>query len=246
MLSPETGLPLYRQLADRLRERVASGEFTPGARIPSEPELARRFGIARPTVRQATELLVREGLLERRRGAGTFVLDRPAAVDLLSLDGTLQAFAQAGGEVAFRVEGPIAPAPVDGLACAAVDASRPALALQRRGAIDETLVARETLWLTGHPLMPLAGTELADDASLSGEIAERLGIRPRAARQWVRAALVDEQLAPYEEQGAPLPALVIEREVDLDADDASVVSRLVCRADHIVLHPPDGGPSHVR
>ena len=58
-LNPASPLPLYRQLADVLLARIREGEYPSGIRIPSEPELARTFRIGRPTVRQATDLLVR-------------------------------------------------------------------------------------------------------------------------------------------------------------------------------------------
>ena len=62
--------------------RIRAGEYTLGSRIPSEPELARTFGIGRPTVRQATDQLIQKRRLERRRGSGTFVTEPPAEVDL--------------------------------------------------------------------------------------------------------------------------------------------------------------------
>ncbi|MFL6539073.1 MAG: GntR family transcriptional regulator, partial [Chthoniobacterales bacterium] len=49
------------------------------------PELSRQHGIGRPTVRQATELLVKRGLIERRRGSGTYVRKAEQRVDLFSL-----------------------------------------------------------------------------------------------------------------------------------------------------------------
>ena len=64
VLNPESPLPLYHQLADLLLQRIRAGEYPPGSRIPSEPELVRSFGIGRPTVRQATDLLVRRHCLE--------------------------------------------------------------------------------------------------------------------------------------------------------------------------------------
>src|SRR5438046_1919076 len=84
MLNPGSPLPLYQQLAELLSREIASGSLEPGARLPSELELARRHDIGRPTVRQATELLVQRGLAERRRGSGTFVRQAPRRVDLFS------------------------------------------------------------------------------------------------------------------------------------------------------------------
>ena len=79
LLNLNSPIPLYRQLALRLREDIDSGDIAVRQKIPSENELAREYGIGRPTVRQATDLLVREGILQRRRGAGTFVLHQPDA-----------------------------------------------------------------------------------------------------------------------------------------------------------------------
>ena len=73
MLNPKSPVPLYHQLADILLERIRSGIYTTGQMIPSETGLAQQYGIGRPTVRQAMETLVQKGVIQRRRGAGTFV-----------------------------------------------------------------------------------------------------------------------------------------------------------------------------
>jgi GntR family transcriptional regulator len=67
------GLPLYRQIEADLRERIRSGSLPPGARVAPEPELMAEHGVSRATVRQALAGLVAEGLLEIRRGLGTYV-----------------------------------------------------------------------------------------------------------------------------------------------------------------------------
>lgn len=63
----------YAQLAQELRRSVKDGEYAPGACVASEHELARRHKLSRVTVRRATEMLVTEGLLERRPGKGLYV-----------------------------------------------------------------------------------------------------------------------------------------------------------------------------
>lgn len=81
--------PLYMQIADRLREDIAAlGE---GARIPSEPQLARDWGVSRFTVAKAVEQLVDEGLITRRQGSGSFV----AAAPLRRQPGYLLSFTEA-------------------------------------------------------------------------------------------------------------------------------------------------------
>lgn len=70
-----TGLR-YQQLSGALRASIANRDFAPGAAIPPERTLAERYEVSRVTVRRAVDELVNEGLLVRRHGAGTFVVDR--------------------------------------------------------------------------------------------------------------------------------------------------------------------------
>ncbi len=70
----EPGLALYAQIADRLRQEVLS-RYSAGDGLPSENDLAQRFGVNRHTLRRAVDELVEVGMLERRHGLGVFVLD---------------------------------------------------------------------------------------------------------------------------------------------------------------------------
>ena len=67
---------LYRQIADQLRALIAKGEFATGDRLPAERDLARQFGVSRPSVREALIALEVEGWVEVRTGSGVYVLDR--------------------------------------------------------------------------------------------------------------------------------------------------------------------------
>ena len=96
MLNTYSPIPLYHQLARIICDKIKSEEYHAGSQLPSEHQLAQQYGIGRPTVRQATEQLVRKGLLERRRGAGTFVIKKMEEVDLFSLAGTSSAFKKKG------------------------------------------------------------------------------------------------------------------------------------------------------
>jgi len=72
-LDPFSETPLHLQFEARLRERIASGEWKPGERIPSERDLMQFSGISRATVRQALASLVHQNVLEKVHGSGTFV-----------------------------------------------------------------------------------------------------------------------------------------------------------------------------
>lgn len=68
----------YRQVADLLRGGIESGEYAPGSSLPSEPDLASRFGVSRVTINRAVQLLRGEGLVKVLRGRGTVVRAIPA------------------------------------------------------------------------------------------------------------------------------------------------------------------------
>ena len=68
----------YLEIYRSLKKSIAGREFAPECRMPGEPELCRRFGTARNTVRQALALLQSEGLIEKRKCKGTFITKRAA------------------------------------------------------------------------------------------------------------------------------------------------------------------------
>ncbi|MFI9721683.1 GntR family transcriptional regulator [Streptomyces sp. NPDC052396] len=69
---------LYQQVATEIRNAIAAGEFPPGAPLPSEAQLIERYGVSRPTVRNAISALRSEGLIEVIHGKGSFVRALPA------------------------------------------------------------------------------------------------------------------------------------------------------------------------
>ena len=69
--------PKYLQVADILRKEIAEGKFRDGQTLMTEEELRVRFNVSRQTVRQAIALLEDDGLVDRRRGSGTYVRHGP-------------------------------------------------------------------------------------------------------------------------------------------------------------------------
>ena len=70
---------LYRQVADTVTASIKSGDYKPGARLPSERDLAASFKVSRPTIREAMIALEMRGLVEARHGSGIYVTDHPPA-----------------------------------------------------------------------------------------------------------------------------------------------------------------------
>ena len=70
---------LYQQVADQIARLIEAGRFSVGTRLPPERDLATRFGVSRPTVREALVALEIAGLIEVRVSSGAYVCPRKSA-----------------------------------------------------------------------------------------------------------------------------------------------------------------------
>ncbi|MFN8088891.1 MAG: GntR family transcriptional regulator [Mycobacterium sp.] len=87
VLDRSSPVPLYYQLAEAIEAAIRDGELAPGDRFENELALAKRLALSRPTTRRAIQELVDKGLLVRKRGVGTQVVQNPVhrRVELTSL-----------------------------------------------------------------------------------------------------------------------------------------------------------------
>jgi DNA-binding GntR family transcriptional regulator len=102
-LTKTDGTPLYVQIRKSLRDDITNHALTPGQKIPSEDELATRFGVSRMTVRQGIADLIDEGLLYRRHGIGTFVAQPHFVRDHSRLTSFVETASEEGLDLAIRV-----------------------------------------------------------------------------------------------------------------------------------------------
>lgn len=79
--------PMYRQIADALREKINAGELKPGDALPTESSLQEAFGVSRVTVRQALKLLTEEQIIESIQGSGSYVKEERVNYDIYQLTG---------------------------------------------------------------------------------------------------------------------------------------------------------------
>lgn len=202
-------LPAYVQLRDRLAARIGRGEWKPDEALPSENVLAGETGLSVGTVRKAMQLLVDEGLLERRRGSGTYLrtpsfnasLFRFFAVRVPGGEGTIPT-----SRILSRQIKP-APEPVITLF-----GDRQALHLERlRGGPDQVLMAEE-IWLRRHHFPGLEALPESEMGPLLYPLfLDRYGVFIARAVDEVSFSTADALIAERLglEQGAPIA--VIER-----------------------------------
>ena len=233
MLNPGSPLPLYQQLAEQLSRDISSGSLAPGARLPSEPELARRHRIGRPTVRQATELLVQRGLIERRRGSGTFVRSAPRRVDLFSLGGTLSSFREGGLDLTTKLLGKVTERRVT----ADVEnpfSERRALLLTRLGSVAKKPVLLERLYFDPDLFVGLDQLQLAG-ASLSRVVEERYYLKPTHAEQSFRVEIPAADVRQALGTSARTALLLVKRALFFPRAPRAIFGELYCRTDELVF-----------
>jgi GntR family transcriptional regulator len=239
MLNTNSPLPLYRQIADIISEKMHTGEYSPGNRIPSEHDMAKLYGVGRPTVRQATDVLIRKGLLRRKRGAGTFVRNRHREVDLFSLAGTLSSFKKKGISITSEIVSPIRQMRVDG------NTENPffdtdAYFFSRISRVEDEPVLMENIYLHAGLFRGIERFDLAG-RSLSRIISDYFYLTPTGGRQNFRIDYPDSARATMLDVPGETPILAVSRFIDFPNIKNGVYSDLFCRTDRFVFSQTLGG-----
>jgi GntR family transcriptional regulator len=242
MLNTQSPIPLYRQLADILMAGIRCGDYPPGARIPSEPQLAKEFGIGRPTVRQAIGVLVRKRLLLRRRGSGTYVREPEREIDLFSLAGTSSAFHKKGIAVDVQLLQKTKRVKV-GEGTENPFAGGAAFFLSRLTRVKGAPVLLEEIYL--HPLL-FTGIEQIDLAgrSLSQVVETGFYMRPVGGRQTFRIGGLEAKNAALMDLNPDTPVLEVHRFLNFKQANNAVFSILYCNTETFVFSQQIGGASH--
>jgi GntR family transcriptional regulator len=242
MLNSASPLPLYHQLADVLTEKMRTGEYAPGCKIPSEHRLAALYGIGRPTARQATDLLVRKGLLIRKRGAGTFVAKPRKEVDVLSLAGTISSFEKQGDDFTTDIICPVRLLDVQVPGPNPYYKSR-AYYFRRLTTVEDQPVLLEDIYLNPALFPNLEQMNLAG-RSLSRMARDKYYLIPAGGKQDFRISY------PGEEQSATMgitmetPLLTVHRYIHFPQAENGIYAELYCRTDRFVFSQMLGGSAY--
>lgn len=242
-------IPFYFQLAEQLEEEIVSGRWHPGSQIPAEPDLGAHFGLSRTTVRQALARLEQRGLVERRKGQGTFIRQgRPGLWLLQSSEGffhdEVDRLSRTVASTILRAECE----PLPHWACAALELpeNEKGATLERLRSVDG-LVA---MVVVNHLPARVADAALALDnpnESLYRRLRARAGIVPHGGRRTLEAVAVEEGIAELLELHPGAPVAFIES-VAWDADLRPFdCYRAWLRTDRtkIDIHSPSGEDSEV-
>ena len=198
-------------------------------KIPSETELAKKYIIGRPTVRQATDLLVREGVLLRKRGSGTFVQPAVKQIDLFSLAGTSAAFDQSQQSVEMVLLKPVLLL-ADHEFSPPVFNERAAYHLQRLSSVDNKPVLLEDIYLDADVFHNIDQHVLAG-SSLAQVVREVYFLEASAADQTFNIIYPDKAIAATLKSSARSPLLHVSRTLHFGDHQAAIYCDIYCRTD---------------
>jgi DNA-binding GntR family transcriptional regulator len=220
---------LRHSLAQELRARISTGEWRPGDRIPSEPELARVRTVSRSSMRAAIAMLEEEGFVHRRRGSGTYVTHRPTLPNDLGRNFGVSSLIASSGSRPGTVDqsSGVVPAPTAVAAALGVPEGEPVSALRRVRTASGRRVVDATDWCRIDHLAPEELPEISEGSIYAALAARGLAVDHGVAQLTPRNA--EGELATRLHVPSGTLLLTIDQ-VDRTADGVAV---LVSREHHL-------------
>jgi GntR family transcriptional regulator len=208
----DSPVPFYFQLSELLEQEIVSGRWQPGHKLASEPQLSRHFTLSRTTIRQALGRLEQKGLIERRKGQGTFVAEsQPRSWLLQSSGGFFQEEVERMGRLVTSVvlrtvvRGALPP-----WAAAALGLAAPEGATIERVRSVDGLVAMVVVNHLPPGLAELVLPLEGPNESLYQRLTDRAGIEAAGGRRALEAVRAEERLAKLLEVPVGAPLVFIE------------------------------------
>ena len=234
-LDRATPVPLHYQVQQLLRKAIADGVVRVGEPLPPEATLAAEAGLARSTVRQALAQLVREGLLRRERGRGTFLVAKPEQIHVASALQLGAELAREGSSTELRVlEISTFALPPEVQARFGEHAPDTGVRISRLRLHQGQPVAVETIFLQAVEPRYLDQTA-SDDQALYAMLEREYGYRVTHAEEMLGLTRLDEATARLLELSAGDTVLYLERRTQ--AGERPVELRhSYLRADRVQFH----------
>ncbi|MDT5151968.1 MAG: GntR family transcriptional regulator [Mycobacterium sp.] len=207
-------VPLWFQIRERLRDAIEQGEFAPGDALPPESMLNRRFGISRTTARAALDSLENDGLVRRRSGHGSIVLEPRVDQPLNLLASFAEDMVARGRKPGYRTRSVIAARmPAEVASAFELRRGTRAIAIDRLLLADDQPMAVTLAWL-GPQVIPVQmrpDTTEFNTTSLYEWIEATTGRRIARGEEYIEAAVANTELADRLEIMPGEPVLVARR-----------------------------------
>lgn len=232
-------IPLWFQIADRLRSSIEAGDFKPGDALPSEAELNKVFGVSRTTARASLDKLEQEGLIVRRSGKGSIVLSPRVEQPLNVLAGFAEDMRSRGLEPSYGTQAArVMPLGAEAAEALGLKEGDRAFFVSRLLRADGVAIAASVAWI---PLSVFPGGKPPSrgelgSSSLYAWLEEKCGAKIVGGHEIIEAAIAGNGLA--DSLGVPPDsAVLVARRRSHGADGRPIEYAVVhYRADRYRFH----------
>lgn len=209
-INKDLPVPLYFQLKEALRKRIAAKEWKPGRRIPTEAELCEMYNVSRITARKALEELQNEGYLEKKQGKGTFVKNTIIEQKLGKLYSFSEELKKSGvQEITRMIEFEVVAADEEVATGLHIGLGEPVFKISRLRLADETPYAYEISYIP-HRLAEGLTEQMVSGGGLYRSLGT-LGISVDSAVEKLRAINLEQETAWLLETRADAAAIYLIR-----------------------------------
>jgi GntR family transcriptional regulator len=235
-VSRQSKSPLYEQIYQLLRNKIAEGQLKPGDLLPSESELVEQYQVSRATVRQAMDELVSDGLIQRKQGRGTFVSPHNVEQGLVRIVSFTEDMQRRGMEPGTKLRtAKLVPANETLARHLEIPVKEPLALIERLRLADGEPMSIEMSYLI-HRYCPGILERDYTAHSLRQMLEEGYGIRITSARQSIRAVTAVDGIAKALSVKENAALLYIERISYTEYNVPIEYLRLFHRGDRYTLH----------
>ena len=237
--------PMYQQMNEILRALLKAGEFAEGDRFLTERQIAERFQVSRPTANKVLAGMVSEGLLEFRKGVGTFICPPPLNYDIQTLVSFTQKVIDAGKTPATRVLEfkRIKASEAEAEVAAKLQVwNQELFAITRLRLADRVPVILERRWVSADIFTGLTRKEL--QGSFYDLCREKYGLKIAESDQTIRAVALKGQNAKILKMRSGSPALLVSA-VGYSGPTAAWWEKTLYRGDAYEFHRARSSPERL-
>lgn len=231
----ENEQPLYQKVYNSLREKITNGTYKEGDIIPSENELCYAHGVTRPTVRQALDKLVNEGMIYKHHGKGSIVKSTKLGLGILSIESTTAAVHNVNLET--KIVSPPIIKPWDEnffYELSSYEEQDDCIYFERQRVVEHQIVLFEKTYLPNINMQGFVSKNL-ENKSLFDTLRKDYGIEVKGGEQRIFAIKADEDITLKLNVKLNEPILRLQRKISTNKSGFNLYSDLYCNTEKFFL-----------
>lgn len=236
LISKSSPKPLYLQLEELIKEDIEKGKYKPNSKIPSESELMQKYDLSRITVRNACNHLVKEGILYRVAGIGTFVSKPKIMTTTLAYTGFREQLERMGYETTTKlIEKSVILATPSISSSLGIKENDKVLFIKRLRLVDDTPISLHHSYLPYDKFKDLFNDKYLESKQLCVLIEEKYNVKPIKVVETLESMISSEEVSNIFEIEKGYPLLVLEDTMYDKKDSIYEYSKVVFRGDKVKL-----------